>query len=110
LIVFVFSPLFGKFCAKRGAVAANEAIAKMWAATMRASEIVLASVLLYLMWHYVLPAAGPPMLLSYIAAGLATLYIGGLYVAGSFFALVTVPMGNQKQYFSEMLEKMRAVS
>jgi hypothetical protein len=108
--VFAFSPLFGKFCARRGAVAPTESIAKMWAAIMRGSEVVIAVVLLYVMWHYVLPIAGPPKALSYIIAGLGTLYIGGVYVVGSFFALVTIPLGNQKKYFGELLEKMSSIA
>ena len=83
--IHVFSTLVCSFCARHG-VEAGEPAAKLWAAMMRASEVVVASILLYVLWHYVVHVGGPPTTIAYAVAVLGALYVGGVYVIGSLFA------------------------
>lgn len=75
---------------------------------MRSAEVCTAIVLLLIFWKVTFPRAtaqGNNVLLT-VCAWLYTVLIGGVYIGGSLFALVTVPLGNQLEYFRQMIHKI----
>jgi hypothetical protein len=102
---FVITTEMGLYCARRGS-GGSEMHAKAWASGYRAAEVVIASVLLYVLWGPILhfhgnrPGAG-----LYVVAGLYALIFGSTYVLGSLAALVTIPIGDQRQYFAGILSQ-----
>jgi len=90
-----------------------ESRAKRLAMTWRFSDVALAALSLYVLWVPVLHlgADGPWSVMgggvALFIAAVYTILFGGLYIGGSLFAAVTVPMGNQVAYFNDMDRKMR---
>ncbi len=97
------SGAIGNYCAARG-IAGTEAQAKLWAIGMRASEVVIAALLLFILNGPILH--GPPSGFIKVLAGLYALVVVGFYIIGSAFALVTVPFGNQRRYFIERMSRL----
>jgi len=90
-----------------------ESLAKRLAMTWRFSEVVLAVVVLYILWVPILHVGANSAWsvngggTAFFIAAAYTILFGGLYIGGSLFAGVTVPMGNQVAYLNDMDMKMR---
>jgi hypothetical protein len=85
-----------------------EGKAKVLAIAWRLSEAAVAILALWVLWGPMLHAGASGGFALAVAA-MFTLLFGGVYVGGSLFAAVTVPLGSQMAYFRDRLEKMDIV-
>lgn len=107
LALFFFFALFGKWCMEHG-VTGSETRAKAFAAILRGTEVCLALIAVYTLWLPILHTGSNDYgMLLFIPACAYTLVIGGVYVLGSLFALVTIPIGDQLAYFRNRLSLMQ---
>jgi hypothetical protein len=102
MAMFIVSLVLGRWAARTG-VDAPEARAKRIAILWRLSETLLALVLLFVLWKYIAVGGGAVLIIAIIF----TLLFGGVYVGGSLFAAITVPMGDQVAYFQEIERRRR---
>jgi hypothetical protein len=106
----MLSGALGQWAIRNG-IDGPESKAKLFSVTWRLSEVVAALLFLFVLWWPMLHlgyAGGISVKgggTAFFIAALFTLGFGGLYVAGSLFAAVTVPVGDQRAYFRIMREK-----
>ena len=109
----VFSVRVGKWARANG-INGPEKKAKMFAFAWRGSEVAASSAIIYVLWEFLLQLGihGPWTVrggqTAFWIAVIFTVLFGGLYIGGSLFGAVTIPMGNQVEYFNDIDAKMKA--
>jgi hypothetical protein len=103
-VLLMLSRILRIWFSMRGAKATARA-AKLLAMTYRLTEVLLALSALYILWFPLLRLGGNTGTLVLVLGVVYTLFVGGRYVVGSLFALVTVPQRDQREYFKEVLRE-----
>ena len=106
----------GRVCAwaRKIGIQGSEERAKAVAMVWRFSDAAIAITLLAILWLPILNIGvdGPWTVrgggLAFWIAMAFSVFFGFVYVGGSLFAALTVPMGNQVAYFTDLDRKMNA--